>query len=235
MVYSLLRTYIRHLLAEEGVLDEPKRQITKSLKDLGIRWRQGKSNIIKVYNEATPAEKDYWGKWYHHAKTDVQHLASKYDIPFEVMAAIVATLSPGNKWKQNIGAAERLLTKAAKINAYPRQVLAALAIKESGDTSLVSGPKVSVFYRSLIDPESVENELVLDSHAINIWFGKKVAIKETPHISQALRERIKNDYLEASKELGVPVQQIQAISWYIWKYTPSKLPAAPMVPNPEVN
>lgn len=33
-----------------------------------------------------------------------------------------------------------------------------------------------------------------------------------------------NDYLEAAKRLKVPVQAVQAVTWYIWKYTPDDIP-----------
>lgn len=213
-------------------INEPNRENPKTLSQLGIRKNAGVKNILAVYNEATDEEKEYWGRWYHHAKEDVKELADKFGINFPVMAAVVATLSPGNKWSANLLAADRIVQRfkapelSVKINSYPRQILKATKILETGDIGLVSGPKVSVFFKSLLDPESVERELVLDTHAINIWRGVKTSIKASSLPSSTLRAKMVEDYQKAADELGVPVQVVQAITWYIWKYTnnPPKIP-----------
>jgi len=158
------------------------------------------------------------------------------------MAAIVAVLSPGNKWRGNLLAAERVMAGSPKVNAYPVQLKKANAIKDTGNTSLVSGPKVTVFYKSLLDPKSVEGNLVLDGHAINIWRGERRALKGLKMPSKQNREKMVNDYISAAKQLGVPVQAVQAVTWYVWKYTPDdipkttanlSLPNAPEIKNPE--
>jgi hypothetical protein len=231
-VVTTLFVFLFTFFGVEEAIIEPKRADPKTLKQLGIRKNAGVKNIIAVYNEATPEEKNYWGKWYKNAKEDVAELANKYGINFPVAAAVVATLSPGNKWSSNLAAADKLFQKVKdptlpiKINAYPRQVGTAEKILKTGDIGLVSGPKVSVFFKSLLDPASVEHELVLDSHAINIWRGEKLTLKATKMPSTLARAKMVDDYKKAAEELGVPVQAVQAISWYIWKYTtnPPKIP-----------
>lgn len=245
---NLLKEYIFRVVSDlisetiDEVILEPKRLNPLGLSKLNLQSEGGISNIINVYNQAKDNEKDYWGKWYYHAKNDVEELAKKYEISFEVMAAIVAVLSPGNKWKGNLLAAERVMEGSPKVNAYPVQLKKANAIKDTGNTSLVSGPKVTVFYKSLLDPKSVEENLVLDGHAINIWRGEKKALKGLKMPSKQNREKMVNDYIAAAKQLGVPVQAVQAVTWYIWKYTPDdipkttadlSLPNAPVIKNPE--
>ena len=215
----------------DEIIDEPKRAEPKTIKQLGVRKNAGVKNIIAVYNDATPEEKDYWGKWYHHAKENVQELATKYGINFPVMAAVVAVLSPGNKWALNLYAAERTVQSMSdpsitRINAYPRQVQRAKEILETGNIGLVTGPKVSVFFKSLLDPSSVERELVLDSHAINIWRGAKLQLRATTLPTKLERIKMVEDYQKAAEQLGVPVQAVQAVTWYVWKYIaqPPKIP-----------
>jgi hypothetical protein len=231
---SLLTEYI------DEVLVEPKRKDPVGISTL-VKLGKGVDNIINVYNAATPEEKDYWGKWYHHAKKDVEELTEKYigelqgfvtsETPFEVMAAIVAVLSPGNNWKDNYMAAERIMSNARRVNAYPKNAFKANFIKLTGDTSLVTGPKVEVFFQSLLDPKSVETRMVLDGHAINIWRGEKLPLKGLKTPSKEERIEMINAYQEASTKLNVPVQAIQAVTWYIWKYSSNDLKPAPEVPN----
>ena len=217
---------LKTLMTESSAADEasrivePKRPEGLPMNQLGLKPSGGVHNILAVYNQATPEEKEYWGKWYHNAKVDVQDLAFQYNLPMPVVAAIVAVLSPGNKWNGNLLAAEKLLRgDTTKINAYPRQVSRALAILKTGDTSLVTGPKVSVFFKSLMDPTTVERDMVLDGHAINIWRGEKAALKALRNPTTRERAQMIQDYQAASEELKVSVQAIQATTWYIWKYT----------------
>jgi hypothetical protein len=221
------RELLSTLNEEDEYLLEPKRPKPKTTLELGISTEEGKGvdNIIAVYNDADDEEKDYWGKWYYHANKDVTTLSNKYGIDFRIAAAVIAVLSPGNKWLGNLYAAEKTIQKFndpsvnISISAYGKNVIKALKILETGDVGYVTGPKVSVFFLSLVDPQSVNKELVLDSHAINIWFGIKRNLKQTPTISNKLRNQVLEDYKKAAQILGVSLQSLQAVTWYVWKYT----------------
>lgn len=224
MSHQSLRRFLSELIQQEASkITEPKRS-GLSVDQLGLKPSGGIHNILTVYNQATPTEKDYWSKWYHNAKTDVEDLAKQHDLPFPVLAAVVATLSPGNKWNMNLLAAEKLLQGESGINAYPRQVKKAQEILQSGNTGLVSGPKVTVFFNSLVNPELVEKDMVLDGHAINIWRGEKTHLKGLASPNSKERAQMLHDYQMAANELGVPVQAVQAVTWYIWKYTGKTAP-----------
>ncbi len=220
---SLTRFITEVLQQEVTKITEPKRS-GLPLDQLGLKPRGGVHNIITVYNQATPEEKEYWSKWYHNAKSDVEDLARDYGLPFPVVAAIVAVLSPGNKWTSNLTAASRLITGSDKVNSYPRQILRAKEILKTGDTSLVSGPKVTVFFNSLMNPKMVEKDMVLDGHAINIWRGQKLNLKGISTPGGKERSEMVRDYHTAAEQLGVPVQAVQAVTWYIWKYTGKSAP-----------
>jgi hypothetical protein len=214
-----------------SLIDEKKRKKQKHVSELELRKKGGVRNIKAIYNEADEAERDYWGDWYYTASDDVRELAIWHGIDEPVVAAVVATLSPGNKWLSNIKVADKVIEawKAGKpaegLAAYPKNVEKAYRILDANDEGLVRGPKVSVFYNSLVEPEEIQHDIVLDSHAINIWLGRKVPLKQTPTISDSLRERIKADYAKAAAELGVSPQALQATTWYIWKYTTTKKPS----------
>lgn len=214
------------------VIKEPKRP-KQTTADLGIRpssfhappsnrteyepTYEGYHNIRRVLEEATDEEVEFWSKWYYHAQADVRELADKYEPPFITVAAIVAVLSPGNKWAGNLKAAESLLQGVDSINAYPKNIEKAKAMLETWKTDRVTGPKVTVFFQSLLNPPKFQNKLVLDSHAINIWRGVKMDIKSTKEPTDPEREQMLKDYHEVAEDTGIPVQGIQAITWFIWK------------------
>lgn len=221
--HSLSR-FITEILQQEATkIIEPKRS-GLSIDQLGLKPHGGVFNIVTVYNQATPEEKEYWGRWYHNAKSDVEDLAKQYNLPFPVTAAIVAVLSPGNRWNGNLIAAERLISGSSRINSYPRQIQRAKNILQTGDVGLVTGPKVTVFFNSLMNPKKVEKDMVLDGHAINIWRGEKRNVKGTATPVGKKRDAMIQDYQTAAEQLGVPVQAVQAVTWYIWKYTGKTAP-----------
>lgn len=218
-LYRFIKEVVAKELEEVSNIFEPKRPSGTPMDKLGLTPNGGLLNILNIYNEATPEEKEYWGKWYHNAKKEVEELAAKYNVDFFVTAALVAVLSPGNRWRTNLIAAEKMLSGVEKINAYPKQLVRANQILKTGDVSLVTGPKVTVFFKSLIDPVSVEQDMVLDGHAINIWRGAKTNLKGLKNPVGKERELMIKDYQTAAKQLGVSVQAIQAVTWYIWKST----------------
>lgn len=233
----------------------------------------GLRNVIRVFEEATPAEVEYWSDWYYNAHSQVMALAQEYGIDEDVMCGVVAVLSPGNKWVGNLVAARAVVEgylagerRAGSVkydrpglitNAYTANIDKAIKFLKAGDDGTfdaahisfagvagkgefadgekadedteqeapsITGPKVTVFYESLANPDEVAHKIVTDSHAINIWLGKKKVLKETPAAPEGspLREAIEDDYKKAASRLGLPVQHLQAITWYIWKYTQSR-------------
>lgn len=212
-----------------SLFQEPKRKVNLSVRDLGILSNAGIQNIKAVYNAADADEKEFWGKWYFYAKNNVTNLSDKYDLPLETVAAVVAVLSPGNKWVANLSAANKLIDSyqeakkdgvnlVIKTNAYPKNIEKAIKILKTGDVSLVTGPKVTIFFKSLVDPTSMSSNLVLDGHAINIWRGEKRKLKGI-RLTNQQRKQMLEDYYTAANELGIPAQSLQAVTWYIWKYT----------------
>lgn len=217
---------LRSLLAEsfkqelDEYSNEPKRA-KLNLSQIGLDPKNGVNNILAVYNQATPEEKDYWGRWYHHAHSDVQELAKKYNIDFQVAAGVAAVLSPGCTWKVNLMGAERTIEGAedGAIPCYNANIAKAREILAGADpVSKVTGPKVSVFLQSLLNPSAVDKEMVLDGHAINIWRGTKRALQGLPTPRTEERRQMIADYGEAAKQLGVSTQSVQAVTWYIFKY-----------------
>jgi len=218
----------------QELVAEPKRVKPKTPEEIGVIPDGGLQNILGVYREATPEEQDYWGRWYHHAQEDVREIAEKHNVPFELAAAVTAVLSPGNRWGMNILAAERVMSNIntpreewPKINSYGKNVEKARQILLTGNTGFVIGPKVTVFFQSLLQPEKVKRDMVLDGHAINIWRGHSVRLKGLKEPNQAERNQMIEDYARASQILGVSTQAVQAVTWYIWKYTKKPLRVKP--------
>ncbi len=239
-------------------IQEPKRKPIK-VSETGLLDNRaiestevGTKNILTIFDQANPAERDFWSRWYHHANQDVHALADRYQLPFGLVAGIVAVLSPGNNWPMNLRAADRAILLASKIledparqqaeqledpkardqeysrlarqhrvsvNSYPRNIRKAVKILETEDLNAwVTGPKVSAFLKALVDPSSVDEEMVLDGHALNIWIGVKRALKQAiDATNKERRAKILKSYADAADARHTTTRAVQAVTWYIWK------------------
>jgi hypothetical protein len=199
---------------------------------LGMKPNGGARNLRRLFREATPEEVDYWGHWYRRAHDVVAQMATRHQVPFAVAAGVTALLSPGNRWWINVRAADKLLTfwragilSSIRPSTYPDQFKKALdflaTFDRDGriDLSGIDSPKVSVFFRSLADPDGLAHDIVLDSHAINVWRGAKIPIKGTGQPTVEERANMLRDYRRVANEVGVTPQGLQAILWFLWKNT----------------
>ncbi len=212
-------------------LKEPARTPI-SLESLDLRADQHAHNIRQVLQQATPDEVDYWGYWYHQASDECRKLAERHNVSLPLAAAVTAALSPGNKWWINIRIADQLLTfweagaleRMPKLSAYPISLQKAIKIldayKKTGkvDTTEIDTPKVGIFYNSLVDPEGVDRDIVLDGHAINIARGIKRGLKGVRTPAREERRAIEMAYKRVADEFALTVQAVQAITWFIWRF-----------------
>lgn len=220
--------YHKNAFGVDYVMNEPSRKKIPH-KDLNLFKNEGYHNILAVLKKATKEEIDYWSNWYQHAHNHVREIANEYDVPVEVAAAVCAVLSPNLGWKMNLMAARRVMDNWMykggaegykwhdSIPAYKTNVNKAYYILKTGDVSAVNGPKVTVFFQSLLDPDKLERDLVLDGHAINVWRGIKLPLKNLKSPNKNEREAIIHDYRKVADIVGLTPQQVQAVTWFIWK------------------
>jgi hypothetical protein len=239
-------------LATLSQIRDFKRKAPVTISQLGILrdWQNDKSltrlvqevlgetpgyyNIIQLAEEATPEEFEHWIDWYQHAHEDVKSLQARHarirrkqgekPIPFDVVAAVVAVLSPNNSWLNNLAAADYLLTHQTGegSTAYRANATKALTMMDTWVIDQVKGPKVTVFFESLHKPWATGHKVVLDGHMINIWRGQKRGIKGTKQPSVEERAQILRDFAQAAEDLSITPQSVQALTWYIWRYSTDK-------------
>lgn len=209
----------------------------------------GYANIMRVMRLATPEEVDYWQNWYSTAHREAQELANAHGLELEIAAAVIAVLSPGVLWEENVDLAEQVILREDELRAkiaemqdpatgkwlpsdqrpgfgiaakHPEFVAKALRILEARDPMLgqpqgVKGPKVEIFFRSMVSPHSTSRDIVLDGHAINIWRGDTKQGLDGIRIRDAERDTMIEDYRRVGDELGLTPQAVQATTWSLWR------------------
>ena len=66
-------------------------------------------NITSVYRDADETQHAEGLVWYENAQKAAYHIAVKYDVPVYLVVAVIAALSPNNKWSRNVVNADSLI------------------------------------------------------------------------------------------------------------------------------
>lgn len=189
-------------------------------------------HIVGTFMQATSLEIEQGVQWYEVAYKTAQRIAYQYKLDTETVAAVIAALSPNNKWERNCKDAENVIAaytlgsakdaKAVKVCTYGKNLAKAIAILESDDLCyeiILSGPKVIEFYHCIIGVTDV----CIDGHAYSIWFGERLTMKQVPSIGKKLRQTIKDDYIAATQFINdnsddrYTPAMVQAITWVTHK------------------
>lgn len=191
-------------------------------------------HIVGKYLLATETERVYGGQWYPLAKEVAINIGQKYGVTTECAAAVIAALSPNNKWERNCKDAENLIAayvaggikQAAdvKVCTYGANKAKALVILDEAypqayDT-ILNGRKVVAFYHCIMGDL---HHVVIDGHAYSVWVGERLTMKEVPAIGKKLYAAIVDDYIEAAGIInamhgtGYTPAQVQAITWVCHK------------------
>jgi len=193
------------------------------------KLNQYERNICKCYRSATDQEREYGHKWYR-----VQHdccvvIAERYHTTIEIVCGVVSAISPGLRWERNLYWAEQLIAFPGaddiKVPTYRYSNVdkAKRIINGASPDMVLSGPKVTAFYRLLLDPCN-DTDVCVDGHAYNIATDQDKCIRfndsnarETTKISQPVLRDVVKAYVSVAKRLRVHPHQVQATTWLTWR------------------
>ena len=188
-------------------------------------------HILAVYNLASVADKNSGADWYARALTFADNLGEVYDLPYAQVVAVIAALSPRNKWERNMADAESMVKAYAngatfddlmslKVCTFSTGKQKAATILSENITdkdqlrATLKGPKLIEFFNCILGDSG---DVCIDGHAFSIWSGDRITLANVPSIGKKLRQSIKADYQAAAKIAGVQPHVIQAITWVTWK------------------
>ena len=67
-------------------------------------------NITSVYRDADETQHAEGLLWYDNAQTAAHYIAVRYDVPVYLVVAVIAALSPTNKWSRHVTNADALIS-----------------------------------------------------------------------------------------------------------------------------
>ena len=187
-------------------------------------------SILAVFFAASDLETINGANWYATAQDAAATMAQRYSLSTDTVAAVIAALSPNNRWERNLSDADNLIgayilggySDAVKVktSTYGLNKTKALKILEgAAPLEVLGGLKVRAFYGCIMGQDAV----CIDGHAYAIWRGERISTSSTPKISAKLYASIAAGYVRATDTinnvLGGEYQprQVQAITWLAWR------------------
>jgi len=169
-------------------------------------------NISRVCDSATPTQIRTGAAWYPSA-LEIAHEIMPDNVP--VGAALIAVHSIQTSWNLNA----KYARECARTGVSPHglgmvQTKAARILAGEDIPTALGGPKIREFYRNILDP-SDPVPVTVDRHARDIAFGYPVP--KNPGISVGLRREIADAYRTVAGIYGMLPNEIQAITWVVWR------------------
>jgi hypothetical protein len=192
----------------------------------------GVRNILAVYSLASRGEVVEGREWYDRAYKVAESIATEHGLQTTRVAAVIAALSPSNRWSRNMVDAENLVrafviggraeAENVKCATYGKMKEKAIQILEADPDSyesILKGQKITAFWRCIIGDQ---NTVCVDGHAYCIWFGDRMTLADVPNIGKRMYAEITDDYVEAARiltESGNPITcyEVQAVTWVAWR------------------
>ena len=184
-------------------------------------------NIVSVYRDADETQHAEGLLWYSDAQKAAHNIAVKYDVPVYLVVAVIAALSPNNKWARNIVNADALIgafirgdgllsVKVSTYHAMKRKAWDILVARPDydGAKAMLKGQKITSFFMDIMG----EFNVTIDGHARNIAYGERVGLTDDrSNIGVREYRALQAAYEEAARRVGLMPYQLQAITWRVWR------------------
>lgn len=170
-------------------------------------------NIVSVFRSATAAQIEAGTAWYHDAHALALAL-TPHDVT--IAAGVIAVLSPKTLWERNQTLAINAFHTGISTGGMPANCAKANRIM-SGEPaeSVIGGPKVTQFYRTILDPNG-EHDAVIDRHAHDIAMGKRMRESERKFGVKIYRAMVEA-YAQAAYACDSTPTIVQAATWVAWR------------------
>lgn len=189
-------------------------------------------NILAIYQQATENEIIQGKKWYKEANELTKLMAIKYNLSQIQTAGILASLSPGTNWNQNVIDANHLCT-ALNLGERPDNIVVTtynqnkdkackiysqVQITENECFKLIKGcsvkiNKTSSFFLNILHDRS--DVVTIDRHSFRVNLG----LTELPDISLTERRYciMSDAYKLTALRLEINPIELQAITWLTFR------------------
>lgn len=167
------------------------------------------------HHRANSTQRQQGTEWYTDARKLCSSLAREYNIELSVVAGVVATLSPAQRWEGNKTIARKLINDWSTGNVgsnggyhTKQQTTKALGmLNNSSVEGFLKGPKVTAFYNAIMGNPSPTIDTWMIRGIEGLDFNKTISDQNYKRYAAALTE--------AAKHLCRPLHEVQATIWIV--------------------
>jgi len=192
------------------------------------------TNILAAYHNSSEKQRLEGLSWYTRAKEIAIYIADQHNLPVHTVCGVIAALSPGTNWIQNIIDSINLIRghkagysfQQMVVTTYNKNKFKALKIldnklSEKQILRLLIGcykevNKTSAFFTNIFHPEK-QGPVTIDRHSFRV----NLAVKEIPEIwmTEKRYRDLSSAYVIAGKKVGLRAHEVQAITWIQFRDT----------------
>jgi len=166
--------------------------------------------------------------WYSIAHTIAEGLAIDYSVPLDRVCAVIATLSPGCNWEQNVVDSETVIRafvsglepediQVSTYNPQKQKAFLILRLPPSAPRSeilrligLESARKTRAFFDNILDPDHSQDV------TIDRWIARAVLLQQNAtHPTEKTYALIRSAFQRVAVGLELRPCQVQAIVWLV--------------------
>lgn len=192
-------------------------------------------SILATYFQSSETDRQTGRQWYQNAYNVCVSLGDKYGVHSDIVAGVIAALSPNNRWESNVIDAEIMLRAwAAEIDYSDVKVATYSNNKDKAATiidcnlnrqqivKVLRGNKTVAFFLCIASNGDSDTPCI-DGHAYNVWNGTVSTLKEVPGLSDKTFRIIQDAYRDAAKIISTvtgeyhSAAQVQAITWVAYR------------------
>jgi hypothetical protein len=166
--------------------------------------------IINTLAQASSNEIAEGMRWYRDANNYCSAVANRYSLPLPKVVAMLAALSPRNRWERNKQdlvsvIVHREAATVATFGAMKRKALSILSAPLGTDyRAFLTSNKILSFYENILH-YNVPNRVTVD-----VWMGRMFNLEPSKNY-----EQIESILREYAASMSVHPHQLQAILWVV--------------------
>lgn len=172
------------------------------------------ARIVAAYGATDAATRRDGRAWYSEAQTIAREVADTLGVSTEVGAGIVAAYSAGTAWSVNVRMARATAALGEPVPhrfGGSRKVRAML--EGAAPANVITGAKLSAFFRTIADPDATRSTVVVDRHAFAVATGRASTEAQRFLNNDKIVDAIAEAYRVAATIVGERPGHLQAIVW----------------------
>lgn len=169
-------------------------------------------NILNTFEEATAQQQAEGMLWY----AEAHELAASLSSNTATAAGVIAALSPMMSWTRNVALAKKAFADLRASGALGLSVKRANQILDGADPlDVLGGDKVRSFYLNILDPQG--DDVTVDRHAFDVALNLRNSENDRTQIKGKRYAALADLYRDAAVVAGVLPNQMQAVTWTVWR------------------